>query len=224
MLGMLGLIAGAGLLTAAAAQAVTGSGPGQLALHPPSGATTLQPTWTTTTACPAGFQTSATLFALNTDGSIGSAISVTVNAPTSPITNGQLLGPIGHLISLGTNVTAGRTTEFVVGCFAGNAGTGNRTYVQAEWVTLSANGSTYTTSSTPPASPNPTSTPTPAGASASSPTPVSTGTPSGSAATGGGEASLSGSGNNVQLGLGAAALAGSAVVMGLAIRRARGNW
>jgi hypothetical protein len=224
LLGMLGLIAGAGLLTAAAAQAVTGSGPGQLALHPPSGATSLEPTWSTTTACPAGFQATAVLYALNADGSVGTAASPSVAYVTSAF-SGSLLGAIGKIISLGTNVTAGGTSEFVVACSTGLGGTGNRTYVQAEWVTLSANGSTYTTSSTPPASPNPASTqPTPAGASASSPTPVSTGTPSGAAATGGGEASLSGSGNNVRLGLGAAALAGSAAAMGLAIRRARRNW
>jgi len=148
-LGVVGVAVGGMLVSATAALAVTGSGPGQLALNPPSGATTLTPTWSTTTACPAGNQTSATLFALNTDGSIGSAISPTVNAPTAPF-SGTLLGTIGSLISLGTNVTAGGTSQFVVGCFAGPAGTGAVTYVQSIFVKLDATGANYTTSATGP--------------------------------------------------------------------------
>jgi hypothetical protein len=152
MLGVVGATTGGLLFTAAAAQAVTGSGPGQLALNPTSGATTLTPTWSTTTACPSGFQTSAVLFALNTDGSIGSSISPTVAAPTAPF-SGTLLGNIGSLISLGTNVTAGGTSQFVVGCFAGVGGTGNVTYVQSIFVSLDATGANYTTSATGPAQP-----------------------------------------------------------------------
>jgi hypothetical protein len=152
MLGVVGATTGGLLFSAAAAQAVTGSGPGQLALNPASGATTLTPTWSTTTGCPAGNQTSATLFALNTDGSIGSAISPTVNAPTAPF-NGTLLGTIGSLISLGTNVTAGGTSQFVVGCFAGTGGTGAVTYVQSIFVHLDATGANYTSNTTGPPQP-----------------------------------------------------------------------
>src|SRR5262249_61977093 len=82
MLGVVGATTGGLLFSAAAAQAVTGSGPGQLALNPPSGATTLTPTWSTTTACPTGFQVSAVLFALNTDGTVGSSVSPTVSSVT----------------------------------------------------------------------------------------------------------------------------------------------
>jgi hypothetical protein len=212
LLGALGLTAGAGLLTATAALAVTGTEPGNLSFHPPSGATTLTPTWSTTDGCPPGFQASAVLYALNADGSIGTSASPTVANVTSAF-SGSLLGKIGQMILLGTNVRRGGTSEFVVACSAGRGGTGNKTYVQADWVTLSANGSTYTTSSRPAGTSTPTPTP--------NPTPGSTGNPSGAAGTGGGRAAISGDGTNVQLGLGAAALAGSAAVMGLGIRRAR---
>jgi len=219
LLGAIGLTAGAGLLTATAALAVTGTEPGNLSFHPPSGATTLTPTWSTTDGCPPGFQVSAVLYALNADGSIGTSASPTVANVTSAF-SGSLLATIGHTISLGTNVRRGGTSEFVVACSTGRGGTGNRTYVQAEWVTLSANGSTYTTSSTPAgtSTPTPTSTVTATGTPTPSPAPSN---PSGAAATGGGRAALSGDGNNVQLGLGAAALAGSVAAMGLAFRRAR---
>jgi hypothetical protein len=224
LLGALGLTAGAGLLTATAALAVTETQPGNLIFHPPSGATTLTPTWSTTDGCPSGFQVSAVLYAMNADGSIGSSASPTVANVTSAF-SGSLLGTIGKIISLGTNVRSGGTSEFVVACSTGPGGTGNKTYVQAEWVTLSANGSTYTTSSRPQTSPTGASTPTPTSTVTATgtpaPNPTSGSDPSGAAATGGGRAALSGDANNVQLGLGAAALAGSAAAMGLAFRRAR---
>jgi len=147
VLAVAGATAGGLLVTAAAAQAVTGTGPGQLVLHPASGAATLMPTWSTTTACPAGYQTSAVLYALNTSGSIGSSISSTVSNVTSPF-GGTLLGPVGKLLSLGTNVSNGGTSQWVVACSSGRGGTGQRTYVQSDNVTLSADGKSYT-SSTP---------------------------------------------------------------------------
>jgi hypothetical protein len=145
MLAVAGAAAGGLLFTAAAAQAVTGTGPGQLALNPASGATTLTPTWSTTTACPVGYQTSAVLYELNTNGSIGSSISPTVSNVTSPF-SGTLLGPVGKLISLGTNVKNGGTSQWVVACSTGRGGTGKTTYVQSEKVTLSADGKSYTSS------------------------------------------------------------------------------
>ena len=147
MLAVAGAAAGGLLFTAAAAQAVTGTQPGSLHLNPASGATTLMPTWSTTTACPAGYQTSAVLYALNTNGSIGSSISPTVGNATSPF-SGTLLGPVGQLLSLGTNVRKGGTSTWVVACSAGRAGTGKTTYVQSDKITLSADGKSYT-SSTP---------------------------------------------------------------------------
>jgi hypothetical protein len=150
LLGLAGAMAGAALFSAPAAQAVTGSQPavtgsqpGSLSLSPASGASTLMPAWSTTTGCPAGFQASAVLYALNADGSIGSSISATVSNVTAPF-SGTLLGPVGKLLSLGTNVTNGGTSTWVVACSAGRGGTGNKVYAQSDRVTLSADGKSYT--------------------------------------------------------------------------------
>src|SRR5262249_45198826 len=97
LLGMVAATAGATLFSAASAPAAVGSQPGNLQLTPPSGSDTSTPTWSTTTACPTGFQGSAVLFALNTDGSVGSQIGVgTQTAVTAPF-GGALLGNVAAL-------------------------------------------------------------------------------------------------------------------------------
>jgi hypothetical protein len=135
----------AALLTATAAEAVTGSQPGSLTFKPASGPVTLKPTWSTNTACPAGYQTSADLFVLNTNGSVGSVDSATVLDPTAPF-SGTLLASIGQSLSLGTNVKPGQSSEWVVACWSGPGGTGKVQYVQAAKVTLSADGKSYSSS------------------------------------------------------------------------------
>src|SRR5215472_15385409 len=178
LLGVLGLTAGGLLFAAAAAQAVTGSGPGQLAPNPPSGATSMTPTWSTTTACPTGSNTSAVLAVLTPAGAFASFISPTVANVTAPFSGtlqadvATIMGPLS-----GADVPNGGTTEWVVECFTGRGGTGTGTFVQAEWVTLSANGSAYTTSNTPPTSPTPTGTPSPTPTGTPTPTPTGTPTP-----------------------------------------------
>jgi hypothetical protein len=155
MLGVVGATTGGLLFSAAAAQAaITPTGLGQLALNPASGATTASPTWSTTTACPAGNNTSAVLFALNSDGTLGSSISPTVPTVTAPF-SGTLLGnsSLASIISLSTNVTAGGTSEFVVECFNGTGGTGAGVFVQAIFVHLDATGANYTSDTTAPAGP-----------------------------------------------------------------------
>ena len=150
MLGVAGATAGAALLTAASAQAGVGAQPGNLTLNPASGSSSLTPTWSTSTACPTGFQTSAVLYVLNTDGSIGSVDSPTVASPTAPF-SGTLLANVAQSLSLGTNVGPGQTDEWVVLCWTGPGGTGSSTPVQSTFVTLSADGSSYSTSATGPA-------------------------------------------------------------------------
>src|SRR5215469_1776606 len=118
--------------------------PPHLTLNPASGAATLTPTWSSS-ACPTGFQTSAVLFELNTDGAIGSAISPTVSNVTAPFT-GTLDGPVKPLITLGSDVQPGGTSTWVVGCFAGLGGTGAQKLVQQVSVHLSADGLSYTSS------------------------------------------------------------------------------
>ena len=151
LLGVLGLTAGGLLLTAAAAQAVTGSGPGQLALNPAQGATTLTPTWSTTTACPTGFQGSAVLAVLTPAGAFASFISPTVASVTAPF-SGTLQANVATIMGAtsGANVPNGGTTQWVVECFSAAGGTGNGTFVQSIFVTLDATGANYTTSATGP--------------------------------------------------------------------------
>lgn len=117
--------------------------PQYLTLDPAGGAATLTPAWSTS-GCPSGYQGSAVLFELNTDGSIASSISGTVYSVTAPF-SGMLDGPVGQLITLGSDVRAGGTSTWVVGCFAGIAGTGARQLVQSTDVHLSADGSSFTT-------------------------------------------------------------------------------
>jgi len=149
LLGMVGATAGAAMFTAASAQAAVGSQPGNLQLSPATGPSSSTPTWSTTTACPTGFQGSAVLFALNQNGSVGSQIGVgTQTAVTAPF-GGSLVGSVGALISTGTDVPVGTPDEWVVGCFASTTGTGTPNFVQSIFVTVTAGG-TYTTSSTGP--------------------------------------------------------------------------
>ncbi len=117
--------------------------PQYLTLDPAGGAATLTPVWSTN-ACPSGYQGSAVLFELNADGSIASSISGTVYSVTAPF-GGTLDGPVGQLITLGSDVQPGGTSTWVVGCFAGIAGTGARQLVQSTDVHLSADGSSYIT-------------------------------------------------------------------------------
>jgi hypothetical protein len=123
------------------------SPPPYLTLNPASGAATLAPPTWSSSACPTGFQTSAVLFELNTDGSVGSAISSTVYNVTAPFT-GTLDGPVKQLITLGSDVKPGGTSTWVVGCFAGPGGTGAQKLVQQVSVHLSADGLSYTSSAT----------------------------------------------------------------------------
>jgi hypothetical protein len=89
------------------------------------------------------------LYALNTDGSIGSSISPAVSGVTAPF-SGTLEAAVAKVFSLATDVVPGGTSEWVVGCSAGPGGTGNQQFVEPVYVTLSASGSSYTASASPP--------------------------------------------------------------------------
>jgi len=123
-----------------AAHGGVGSQPGKLRLSPATGPSTSTPTWSTTTACPTGVQGSAVLYALNENGSIGSQIGAgTQTAVTAPF-GGSLIGKVGALISLGTDVPVGTPDEWAVGCFASTTGTGTPTWAQTTFVTVTAGG------------------------------------------------------------------------------------
>jgi hypothetical protein len=154
VLGATGLTLGASLLTAGAASAASasahGSQPGNLVLHPASGAAAVTPTWSTNDGCPPGFQKSAQLSEFNTNGSYASSISPVVAGPTAPF-HGTLLGNIGALLGV-TNIKNGGTVEFAIGCYSQIAGTGKVKYLQSTFLTISSTGKSFTTSSTPPKS------------------------------------------------------------------------
>ena len=59
--------------------------------------------------------------------------------------SGTLLGPVGKLLSLGTDARKGGKSKWVVACSAGIGGTGATKYVQSIFITLSAAGLSYTT-------------------------------------------------------------------------------
>jgi hypothetical protein len=182
LLGVVGMITGAGLLTAGFAVAGVGSQPGDLTLSPASGPVTKVPTYQTTIGCPSGFQASAQLSEFNTDGSYGSIIADGVASPTAAF-SGALEFPVGSALSLGTNVGNGQTSEWAMGCYSGAAESGSVEYVMSTFVTLSADGTTYTSGSTPGAGPTTTTTSTSTSASASatvssSPTDSSSASPS----------------------------------------------
>jgi hypothetical protein len=155
-----GMVLGAG-----AAHAAVGTEPGDVTLSPASGATSGTPTWATSVACPTGFQGSAILRIVEASGSTQS-ISGAVASPTAPF-GGTLLGSVSEISEV-DNVPAGTTAEMVVFCFSGGSLTGTSSPEMDEWITISADGSSYTTSNTPPsatattttltASPNPATT------------------------------------------------------------------
>ncbi len=144
--GLIAVTVGTGQLKAAAAVPVTGPVPGELSLSPASGPVSTTPTWSTSTACPSGFQVSAVLDALNTDGSIVEAISPVVTGVTAPFSGTLLAGDTVASVLAASSVTGGETVEWVVACSAG--GTSGSVLIQATEVTLSPDGSSYTTSCT----------------------------------------------------------------------------
>jgi hypothetical protein len=127
-----------------------GSQPGNLILKPASGSTSVSPTWYTTDACPAGYQTSAQLDAtVYGSTTLFQWISGTLNPGNSPIPPGQQLqfdSSVAEVQQV-TKTPNGQTDKWVVRCTALPGGLGNRQYVQYVLVHISADGKTYTTSS-----------------------------------------------------------------------------
>ena len=150
LVGLVGLaVAGAVLLTPAAAQAKVASPPhasqpGSLTLSPASGDATTKATWSTTTACPSQHNAGAYLAAYDNTG-VGQQISRTVTQPgTGPIQSKPMLVAMGAVFDvLGP---APDTFEFAVVC---EASLTSHVAVQSTFVTVKADG-TWTASATPP--------------------------------------------------------------------------
>jgi hypothetical protein len=126
----------------------TGGGSATVTLNPASGRVSLTPTWSTSIACQAGHQGSAIFRIIQPSGQAFSLSSAN-NDVTAPF-SGTMLDPIG-LIQNVANVPDGGTAELVVICFSGPGLTGTEDREMHTFVTFSANGFNYTTSSTAPA-------------------------------------------------------------------------
>jgi len=133
------LVAGA----ATAAQADTPTQvQGALVLAIPSGSTSVAGlAWSTTIGCPSGFQGSAVLFSLDSSSSPVDSLS-----PTN--TSGLGAAGISGNIQFPMSAVAGDLTnnpfEIALACYTSTTGTGPFELVQTTTVTISPDGSTYT--------------------------------------------------------------------------------
>jgi hypothetical protein len=156
MAGAVSLIAGASVLGATQAHAaapVLGTQPGGVTLNPPSGSTTATGIQYNSTACPSGFQGSGELLIVDpatggpTSGqSALAAVNNSVAAPFSGTITDQAL--FLEATAIFTDIAGGPAAEMVMACFSGPSATGNESFVQDEFITITADGSSYTTSST----------------------------------------------------------------------------
>jgi hypothetical protein len=117
-------------------------------LNPPSGPESSSPTWSTSRACPGGYQGSGIFRIVQPNGYVTS-ISQATNIVNAPF-HGTLLTSIA-IIQDYVNIPNGGTAELVIICFAGDSLTGNRDTAMSTYITFSSDGKTYTSSSTPPA-------------------------------------------------------------------------
>jgi hypothetical protein len=142
------LLGGYAVQDAQGAQTALGTDPGAVALNPASGSVSGTPTWSTSTACPAGYQGSAVFRAVRSDGTTFS-ISPAADKVTAPF-SGTLQGPITEIQSV-AGVPKGGSQEFVVICFSGDSLTGTSHPDMDTFITYLGNGTSYTTSSVAPA-------------------------------------------------------------------------
>ena len=167
------LLGGYATQAAQAAQAVPaamGTQPGAVQLKPASGPTSSTPTWSTSMACPTGFQDSATFKEVHADGSSTNFIAPIVNKTGAPF-SGTLQASIARIQQAG-GIANGGTQELFVTCFSGFSGTGNARNEMNIYVTYSADGTSYKTTTTAPAS---TATSTSGGGASSATSPASPG-------------------------------------------------
>jgi hypothetical protein len=149
-LAVAGMLLAAGCSNAAAAAngSTTASTTGPtVKLDPSSGSTSSMPTWSTSTACPAGLQGSAIFRAVSNSGQRYD-ISQALNGANKSF-GGTLQANIATIRSFG-GIHDGATQELVILCFSGQALTGKSGIEEHEFITYSANGKSYTTSATRP--------------------------------------------------------------------------
>ena len=157
LLGVATATVGAMVLSAGAASAAVGKDPGAVSLSPASGPTSDSPTWATTTACATGFQGSAIFRLVEASGSVLS-LSAATNSVTAAFNGTLISGDSISTIAAAGGVADGGTAELVVFCYSGASLTGNLDPEMSTFLTISADGTTYTTSSTGPSGPATTTT------------------------------------------------------------------
>jgi hypothetical protein len=141
-----GMLLGAGC-SSAPGQNPAASGAG-VALSAASGSTSSTPTWSTTVACPSGYQGSATFKEVHSDGVSTNLIAPIVNGTAAPF-QGTLQASIAQIQAAG-RIPDGGTQELFVTCFSMQSGLGNGKKEMHIYISYSADGSTYTTSATRP--------------------------------------------------------------------------
>jgi|HubBroStandDraft_1064217.scaffolds.fasta_scaffold87498_2 Bacterial Ig-like domain (group 3) len=156
MLGVATATAGTMVLGAGAAHAQgVGLEPGDVSLSPATGSVDSSPTWATTVGCPTGFQGSA-VFRIEEGGGNTFSLSGAVASVTSAF-SGTLQDPLSTIQQV-SGLADGGTDELVVYCFAGASLTGASSPEMSTYLTISADGTTYSTSATPPPPPSATAT------------------------------------------------------------------
>lgn len=152
MAGLVGAAMGAVLLVPASAQAHVsnppkGQNPGGMTLSPVSGAGTVTPNFSAAHACPAG-TINATISLIDNAGheqQVGGPFgSSTVSAPFT----GAFFATMGDIFGV-SGATGADTFEIVVDCHATAGQPG--TFTDSTFVSFNADGSTYSSSATPPA-------------------------------------------------------------------------
>ncbi len=136
-----------GMLVGAAgvAEASVGNNPGAVNLNPTTGSLSSKPTWATTVGCNSGFQGSAVLREVHSDGVSTNSVSPAVNGTASQF-SGTLQATMAQIESAG-GFSAGGTQELVVVCFSGASLTGTSDNEMDIFVTYNADG-TYSTGTT----------------------------------------------------------------------------
>jgi hypothetical protein len=138
------MVAGAAVVTTGPALASVASQPGNLTFNPASGAIQSNPTWSTTSGCPTGYVGSAQVSIFKPNGTFLSSISNVAYNVTKPF-SGKLDGSMSAILTF-AHVQKGGAIDFVLGCYSAVGATGNFTWVESTRVTLSSDGTSYTTS------------------------------------------------------------------------------
>src|SRR3984957_822679 len=112
-----------------------GQGTAAVQLVPATGTTSSTPTWKTSTACPKGFQGSATFKEVHADGTSTNLIAPIVNGTASAF-SGTLQASVA-LIKTAGSIPNGGTQKLFITCYSAQSGTGGTHNGMAMYITYS---------------------------------------------------------------------------------------